>query len=181
MNTLGLNSGLFRFAFFPASIILLISVGRRLWAISAIDAELFVNFSSTGAKSEGSRSLSTSNLTLNARVKWSSSKYSTLLVVPTITILLVGSGGIFFTKTRIAYKMGFENRGPMFTNSISLSMSSRTTILRGVLYALSKTFDMSCIFPFSVYPTYSSGVIIFANGKPLSIAKLAAMAVFPAP
>ena len=69
MNTLGSNSGLLRFAFFPASIILLISVGRIFYAISPIDAELLVNFYSTGANSDGSLSLPTSSLTLNARVK----------------------------------------------------------------------------------------------------------------
>jgi hypothetical protein len=74
-----------------------------------------------------------------------------------------------------------ENRGPMETYSMRRSMSSRITTLRGVLYALSKTFDISCIFPFSVYPTYFSGVIILAYENPLFYAIYAAIAVFPDP
>ena len=149
-KTSGENSGLRRLAFFPASSIRFISVGIMFCEISLIEGAWSVNLASTGANSEGSRSLSTSNFTLKARVRCSSSRYSTLLVVPIMTILLAGSGGIFLTRTRIAYKIGFENRGPMLTNSMSRSISSRITTLSGVRYALSNTFDMSWIFPFSV-------------------------------
>lgn len=50
-----------------------------------------------------------------------------LLVVPIINILWPSFFGIFFIKIRIAYKMGFENLGPMSINSIILSILSKTT------------------------------------------------------
>lgn len=104
-----------------------------------------------------------------------------MLDVPMMRSLRFGLGGFFLMSTRSDYRTLFENLGPICTNSRRRSMSSRTIILRGDLYASSKILAIACTLAKSVKPTNCSGDIILTKGNPLSIAIFAAKAVLPDP
>lgn len=48
-----------------------------------------------------------------------------MLVVPIIINFLFNDGGVFLINTKRACRTGLEKRGPIWMNSISLSISSK--------------------------------------------------------
>mmetsp|Transcript_45595 Transcript_45595/g.145210 ORF Transcript_45595/g.145210 Transcript_45595/m.145210 type:complete len:208 (+) Transcript_45595:414-1037(+) len=91
----------------------------------------------------------TRNLTLKTSSTCMFSRTSRALEVPTTSSFLP-SGGARFTRTRRVCRTTLENRGPMGTYSSSLSISSSTTMLRGLLYASSNTLKMALHLALSV-------------------------------
>lgn len=108
-------------------------------------------------------------------------KISFIEVVPIIISFLSALGGFFLIKTKRVCKIGFENLGPIWINSINLSISSKTIRDNGDLYASSNVLTIELILANSEYPTNFSGDITFTKGNKLSRANFAAMAVFPQP
>ena len=90
-------------------------------------------------------------------------------------------GGCLASRTFSATRTVLLKRGPMGTQSTSISMLSITMTLSGLLYASRNVLSSCCTFCISLKPTMSSGDTSLMNGKPESMAILAAMAVLPLP
>ena len=75
--------------------------------------------------SELEDTLGTCKVVLKQSTTSRSFKVSFIEVVPMISSFRFSLGGFFSRSTIKAYKIGFENRGPMCTNLINRSISSR--------------------------------------------------------
>ena len=83
-----------------------------------------------------------------------------ILVVPMIINFLCEVGGAFLIRTKSDCRITFENLGPMWIYSMSLSMSSRIIKDKSDLYASSKILAILAILEWSLSPTNCSGEII---------------------